>query len=237
MSYFDVHILYLLLPAVFLARRYSERDTRWSGRTGVEAIACLVVIATVWTTPWDNLMLWLGVWTYPPEVVMGRIFLVPIEEHTFFVAQPILVGLLTLWVLRDERRPPARSRRARLAGALLAIGMTWWAAWNLSGTTYYLAATLVWFAPAIGLQWWAGGDLLLQRASRLLPVFVISTVYLSLIDALALEERVWSISDTHTIGVAIGGVPLEEIVFFGVTSALVIGGVTLYVDLKRGTLW
>lgn len=35
----------------------------------VEVIACMAVLATIWVTPWDNLMLFEGVWTYPPALV------------------------------------------------------------------------------------------------------------------------------------------------------------------------
>ena len=33
-------------------------------------------------------------WAYPPNSILGTIFLVPIEEHLFFILQPILLVLL-----------------------------------------------------------------------------------------------------------------------------------------------
>ncbi len=33
-------------------------------------------------------------WEYPPNTIVGTIFLVPIEEHLFFILQPILLVLL-----------------------------------------------------------------------------------------------------------------------------------------------
>jgi len=51
-------------------------------------------MATIWTTPWDNWILSQTGWSYPPGSIIGRIFLVPIEEHLFFIFQPILLILL-----------------------------------------------------------------------------------------------------------------------------------------------
>lgn len=197
----------------------------------------MVLAATVWTTPWDNLMLHLGVWSYPEGAVLGHIFLVPIEEHLFFVLQPILTGLLVIVWLSGESAPTQRNRFVRLTGAVAILLATFWGLFHLEGQTYYLAVTVGWFGPVLALQWFVGGDLLWARATRLVPVFAVATVYLGLVDGLAMRAHIWSISEAHTVGWSIGNVPVEEIAFFAITNLLVIFGLVLWVDLREGRLW
>jgi len=86
----------ILLLLVVL--RHELRWISWATLSGL----CLV--ALVYTTPWDNLLILNGVWTYPPARVLNITFgVVPIEEYSFFVLQTLLVGLFTLALLRRER--------------------------------------------------------------------------------------------------------------------------------------
>ena len=57
------------------------------------------------------------------------------------------------------------------------------------------------------------------------------TLYLCALDSFAIQHRVWSISEEHTIGVFIGSLPLEEVTFFLFTNLLVIQGLSLYYHL------
>jgi len=58
------------------------------------AIGIHIVLAVVYTTPWDNYLVATGVWYYNPELVTGWVIgYVPIEEYTFFVLETILAGL------------------------------------------------------------------------------------------------------------------------------------------------
>jgi 15-cis-phytoene synthase/lycopene beta-cyclase len=64
--------------------------------------------ATIYTTPWDNVayiyfiagladkqfIIARGGWTYPVGSVIGTIHYIPIEEHLFFILQPIFIVLL-----------------------------------------------------------------------------------------------------------------------------------------------
>ena len=55
----------------------------------------------------------------------------------------------------------------------------------------------------------------------------ISTCYLWIADAIAIRIGVWSISDSHTSGLRVGGLPIEEMVFFLMTNAMVLFGLIL----------
>lgn len=233
MTYLDVHILFLLLPVVFLFRRVQELPPA-RRRAGWRAVASLVAIATVWTTPWDNQMVRFDVWTYPPDAVIGTILYVPIEEHLFFILQPIFTGCVTLLAMGARDRGP-RVRRVALASGGVLLGLFAGAfALPDDPNFYYLWAIAIWFLPPLALQFFVGGDRLLRRWKRLGTAWLGTTGYLCLVDGLAMRRSVWTIEPETSLGWMVGNVPIEEIAFFAVTNALVIGGVALYVDLIGG---
>jgi lycopene beta-cyclase len=92
-TYLQFLAVFLAVPiiALLLALRHDLRTVPWLGIAGV----CL--LALVYTTPWDNLLILSGVWTYPPARVLNVMFgVAPLEEYSFFVLQTILTSLLAL---------------------------------------------------------------------------------------------------------------------------------------------
>jgi lycopene cyclase domain-containing protein len=70
------------------------------------AIGAVCLLALVYTTPWDNMLVASGVWSYPRERVANVVLgVVPIEEYGFFVLQTILTSLFTLLLIRRAIRP------------------------------------------------------------------------------------------------------------------------------------
>ena len=101
MSYGQFLVVFLVLPIVVLGialrRRLSARYLR--------SLAILALVAFTYTTPWDNLIVALGVWTYDRSLIAGIIIgYVPLEEYLFYGLQTILTGLLLL-ALRRSRVP------------------------------------------------------------------------------------------------------------------------------------
>ncbi len=90
----------------------------------------------------------------------------------------------------------------------------------------YLALELGWALPPIILQWLVGWRYLRREWRVWLPAILIPTVYLSLADSTALGT-VWTISPAHSLGVTVGHVPIEEIVFFLITNTLVVQSILL----------
>ena len=97
------------------------------------------------------------------------------------------------------------------------------------GQYTYLILILIWAGPVILLQWLMGGDLLLRRWKVLIPGILIPTLYLILIDAIALHSTTWTINPVTSLGIffPVINVPLEEGLFFLVTNTLIVQGLIL----------
>jgi lycopene cyclase domain-containing protein len=195
------------------------------------------VIAVVYTTPWDNYLVATGVWWYDPALVMGiRLGWVPLEEYLFFVLQPLLVGLVVLRLARrlpPEARPlPARAARALRLGAAGALGAAWLGAAGVLAAGWapgtYLALTLAWALPPIMLQVFVGADLLWRMRRLAGAAVLLGTAYLSAADVVAIGAGTWTIDPAQSLPIRLGGVlPVEEVVFFGLTCTLLAFGIAL----------
>jgi lycopene cyclase domain-containing protein len=92
----------------------------------------------------------------------------------------------------------------------------------------YLALELVWALPPIALQLAYGADILWRHWRIVVLAIVPFTLYLSLADTLAIRSGTWTINPEQSVGLLLTGVlPVEELIFFLLTNALVVFGVTL----------
>lgn len=246
MTYFGFLAVFLGLPMLFLAaaaRSDNRRGRRLPAAFGAfspaAAIFFHVVVALLYTTPWDNYLVATRVWWYDPELVTGITFgWVPLEEYVFFILQPILTGL---WLLFAGRRLSSegengsqapQGRRGLRWAAVLVAGLIWSAAvailvarWQ-PGT--YLALELGWALPPIILQLAFGADILWRHRRLVLLALLPPTLFLAAADAVAIGAGTWTIDPAQSLGIYLGGVlPLEEFVFFLLTNTLIVFGVTL----------
>jgi lycopene cyclase domain-containing protein len=92
----------------------------------------------------------------------------------------------------------------------------------------YLSLELAWALPPLMLQLGFGADLLAARWRSALAALIVATGYLILADMWAISQGIWMISPSQTLGLnPLPTLVLEELVFFLLTNALVIGGLTL----------
>jgi lycopene cyclase domain-containing protein len=239
MTYFGFLVRFLILPIVVLG--LLTIWDRWRGKalpatlrggspTGV--LAMLVVIAIVYTTPWDNYLVAMRVWWYDPQLVSGIILgWVPLEEYLFFALQPVMVGL---WLLLLARWAPPSIPIPGIPFRIVSIMVVcvWISAlvvllagWQ-PGT--YLGLELAWALPPILLQLGFGVDILLRHRRLLLLTIIPATLYLSLADSLALASGIWTIHPEQSLGIMLGAhLPIEEFVFFLLTTTLVSFGLVL----------
>lgn len=242
MTYFGFLLRFLFVPIlVFLAialwdaRRGRQINGFRNGRAVWAAIGIHVLIAVIYTTPWDNYLVATGVWYYNPDLVTGIVIgYVPIEEYTFFVVETILAGLWW-WFLARRLSPSANEFKPnkRLvqisSGSLIVLWMIFTYLFFFGDVKWtYLGITLFWALPAILPQLLFGADILWHYRKLVFWALFVPGLYLSLMDIVALTETTWSISKEQTTGVLFFGIlPLEEAVFFFITNILITFGITL----------
>ena len=242
MTYFGFLLRFLFLPIlVFLAITYwdNKNNNRMNGFRNGRAvwvgIAVHVLLAVIYTTPWDNYLVATGVWYYNPELVTGVVIgYVPIEEYTFFVVETILSGLWW-WFLARRLSPPSsefKPNKSIVYGSSAVLVVLWIIFTYLfffgDVKWTYLSIILFWALPAILPQLLFGADILWHYRKLVFWAIFVPGTYLSLMDIVALTDTTWSISPSQTTGILFLGIlPLEEVLFFFITNVLITFGMTL----------
>ena len=242
MTYFGFLAIFLGIPLVILTSLtwIDYRQGRFlpasiAGWSPLGAVWLHVLLALIYTTPWDNYLVATGVWYYNPALVTGiRLGWVPVEEYTFFILQTLLAGL---WLLFLARRFPAPKDPIAPGGKVKfwstsAVSVVWLCALFVllsgpsSGT--YLGLILVWALPAIALQLVFGADILWQHRKLVGFVLASTTLYLGVADSLAIGSGTWTIDPGQSLNLLVAGVlPVEEFIFFLMTDILVVFGIVL----------
>ncbi len=236
-TYLYFHLVFILPVIAMLIWLVRRRGLAL--RCPAAGIALLAAIAGVYTTPWDSYLIEIGIWTHEAGRTLGLdIAGIPVEEFAFFFLQPAMTGL---FMLHFAAAMPGQTALLlgtpwagvwpRLAGALagLAISgvgavMTW--RWREGWT--YLGLILVWAGPVIAFQWAVGGNAL-WRARRLLFTCVAGpSIYLWVVDMIAIEWGIWSIAAETSTGATILSLPVEEAVFFLIANVMIVQGLALY---------
>jgi lycopene beta-cyclase len=240
MTYFGFLARFVVIPIILLWCLHLSKPQKYrafvgagNGKSVWIAVGVQIALALLYTTPWDNYLVATGVWHYNPRLVIGMILgYVPLEEYTFFVLETLLVGLW--WLLVSQRIKaadnfqPSWKLRLWSAGTLAAVCITsmlvFFSGWK-PGT--YLLITFVWALPPIILQLAFGADILWHHRKLVVGVILPIGLYLSFVDALAIQASIWAIDPAQSTGLFIGSLPLEEGVFFFVTAMLITLGMTL----------
>lgn len=250
MTYLTFHLVFLLPPLVLLLALVIPGGMRaWGGRA-LWTLPAVALIALAWTTPWDNFLVYRGVWWYGADRVLATIGYVPVEEYLFFILQPLLTGAWTYLLLtrvpgaahvgpgaahvgRAHAVPPdgplPHSPRAvgvgvyalLTAGGVLALTFT---------QGLYLGLILAWAAPVLLAQWWFMAGTAVRVPGVFAAAIAVPTLYLWVADRVAIGLGIWTIAPEYIVGVHLFGLPLEEAVFFLVTNVLVVQGVLLFLQ-------
>jgi lycopene beta-cyclase len=230
LTYLQFHLVFIVPPLLILGWRLG-RVLPALGPRGPWALLFILVVAFIYTTPWDNYLVWKEVWGYPPERVLARIGYVPVEEYLFFLLQPGIGGMLFYRLLaRMPGAPVPRSPMAvRLLGALPWVVLSGLGVWMLTfeaGT--YMGLILAWAAPVVALQWLYMGPAIWRLRRAVVPAIAFPTLYLWVADWYAIREGIWFISERFTLGWNPLGLPVEEATFFFITNVLVVFGTVLF---------
>ena len=201
-------------------------------------------IAVVSTTPWDSYLIHNRIWTYPQDVIIGpTLFKIPAEEVFFFVIQTFNTSLVYLIIskptlhpvyLRGERLiyDGRRLRLWRWLGtmAFMAIFIIGVVLVQRRAEGLYMGLILVWASPFVMLLWTLAHQLILELplSNTLVPIFL-PTLYLWMVDTLALRRGTWVIEVGTKVGIHLWeGLELEEAVFFLVTNVLIVFGLIAF---------
>ena len=94
-----------LVPPILVLLVVTRRTLR---REHLIALGALMLIALLYTSPWDNYLVIRGVWTFDRDKIAGWfIWRVPLEEYVFYLLQVLLTGLFTIWLLTLGRQRDA----------------------------------------------------------------------------------------------------------------------------------
>jgi len=240
MSYWIFHLVFMLpvIGVLFYLNRRSGAQvfpaTGWG-------FAVIVAIALVYTTPWDNYLVWRGVWSYTNDRITEslRIGWVPLEEYCFFILMPLLTGQYLLFFARRHagdlvdwtvRTTPGWSVRLGGAAFFLVIALLGVLSLWSGGRWTYLGLILVWACPVLIGQWIYGGDHLWRAGKVYRATAIASTAYLWVVDWIAIDWQIWHISPEFSSGWNLIGLPFEEAVFFLITNLLIIQGLLLFYE-------
>jgi len=234
MTYLQFLILFMGIPLSILITKYISSDlpNKKEFKNGIIILICLAVF---YTTPWDNYLVMTGVWSYGSHRILGTIGYVPIEEYCFFILQPIFSGLLCFlmqkkFVIKKEAAIFGRTYLVSFFyAALFLIGVV---GLNFEKTRYF-GLILSWAMPVILLQWLVGGSRLLANRKIFISAVIVPTLYLWIADAIAISDGIWTIPETYSTGLKVGGLPIEESLFFLVTNLMLAQGLLLFVVMKQ----
>ncbi|KIX06153.1 uncharacterized protein Z518_04127 [Rhinocladiella mackenziei CBS 650.93] len=182
----------------------------------------------------DSYLVRTRIWTYPQDAVLGpTLFDIPAEEMFFFLIQSyIATGLqilatksvITATYLHNETDP------RDLVGSSLG-------SWKCRGQGIFLLCSAVpifvrarlifgWASPVLLMLWTFAYQLLLTLpwTQTWLPIGL-PTLYLWIVDTLALRRGTWHIESGTKLGIHVWPhLEIEEAVFFLITNILVVWG-------------
>ncbi|NND70321.1 MAG: lycopene cyclase domain-containing protein [Rhodothermales bacterium] len=229
MTYLQFHFVFLVpllvIMSVLVARSGALTRRRAAGT------AILVVVALIYSTPWDNYLVYRSVWSYGADRVIATIGYVPIEEYLFFILQTLLTALIYSYVARNTTFATVQARGLTLRlvgiiafGVLTAVGV----AFLYFDSTLYLGLITAWAAPILALQWGFGAEMFFKYGRIWVRTIIPLTIYLWFADATAIRLGIWDIADATTTGIELFGLPIEEALFFLVTTVFVGQGMLLF---------
>jgi lycopene beta-cyclase len=243
MKYFGFLARFVVLPLVVLRfllwwdrQRGHDLPEQFQNWPEDKTLLAHAAVAFTYTTPWDNYLVASNVWSYDRDLVTGyTIGWVPIEEYSFFVLQTLMTGSWAQYLARRIKPTSTDTQKTYpLARALAVAGLG--AGWMMTvrdmttgnPATSYRDLILAWAIPPIALQVGFGGDILWRHRKLVATSILTSTLYLGLVDSIAIESGTWQITSHKTIeNEVIPNLPFEELLFFFVTNVLLTFGVTL----------
>jgi lycopene cyclase domain-containing protein len=104
--------------------------------------------------------------------------------------------------------------------------------------TNYLSHLLMWMLPVIAIQWVIAWRIFMRNLRAVLLPPLIVGLYYSLTDLVAIHEGIWFFDESQTLGIKLGVVPVEEVLFFFITALIVAQSLVMLLPerLRRGNV-
>lgn len=230
LTYMQVHLYYTVPPTIIL---YVLIRPLISSFDKIKIIT-LCILGVLYTTPWDNYIVYHKAWWYRKDAVIGTIGYVPIEEYIFFIIQTIFTSLWTIccsrWKLNSLFLRSSKSLKLQLtkyAVVVLMIVAVLWGWLNAIPATksFYFCSVTWWSLLIVVMLWNFIASYIVQRYQQILISVVFPTVYLCYVDLIALQAGVWHINEDTSFEIfVVQNLPLEEVFFFFMTNFMVVMG-------------
>lgn len=119
MTYWLYHLIFTLPLLALLFWHLRNCLTR----SHLVCMAVAAAIAFVFTTPWDNYAVWLGIWAFGDGVSLGYPFNhlssrlswlghIPFEEYSYFIIETLLACLVVTFFIERQRGRNVSARSA-----------------------------------------------------------------------------------------------------------------------------
>lgn len=223
----EVHFYYTLPPTILL---YLLMRPLIGSFDKIKLIS-ISALAVIYTTPWDNYIIYHKAWWYRKDAVIGTIGYVPIEEYLFFIIQTVFTTLWTSlcarWTLnslflKSTNQTQFQLIRYSVIAALAVIMYIGWIHAIPATKTFYMGSILWWILFVVIILWYLSGPYVCKRYKATLISVLAPSIYLCYVDVIALRARVWHINEATSLEIfLVDDLPLEEVAFFFLTNILV----------------
>ena len=230
LTYLQFHLVFSL-PVLALLWYLAPRYDPTRQRRATVGIAILVGIAYAYTTPWISYMIRRGAWGYADGAVVARALSIPLGEYLFFAIQTVVVALALHRIGFDPTfRDGDFARAPRAAGVLVGLAMVpiGLGLVRLDPSFLYLGGLIAWVGPVLALQWAVGGGYLARTPRLWVTATLVPAAYFWVADRIAIGMGTWYLSPELTTGVAVLGLPIEEMLFFVAAGLMTINGLVLF---------
>lgn len=220
---FLIPLLLLFSIVSFFRMRVNRHDTI--------GILILVIIAVLYTTPWDSHIINNGIWFYDNDKIIGTLFNIPFEEYLFMIIQTIISGLIFCNFKKKVHGVGFKFSIKYLLLFLLIFFVGLFLLKNKSSV--YIGYLIAWAAIPLAIQLSVGSKVIYFSFKNWILPLLIFTTYLSIIDSIAIGNNIWTINDVTSCGFKIFSLPVEEIIFFLLTNLLIFQGMSLWSILEK----
>lgn len=230
LTYLQVHLYYTIPPTIVL---YLLTRPLISSFDKVKLVI-LCCLALIYTTPWDNYIIYHKAWWYRKDAVIGTIGYVPIEEYFFFIIQTMFTGMWTTfcsrWTinalyLRTTNRPAFYLTQWSVVCAGAVAMVYAWRRAEPATKTFYMGCIVWWTLLVVIFIWYVAGAYIARRYKATIVAVLVPSIYLCYVDVIALRARVWHINEETSLEVfPIDDLPVEEMTFFFLTNVIVAFG-------------